>query len=95
MMSKKDDGKLPPNSQVNGNLVTCIGSKSSMENLAPKFQGSKLIKLEKDIIPNTGPGRFLILDQPLALKDAVDKVKSHLGLTNLRLAKAVNASLGK
>ena len=94
-MNKNQEHSMPSNAMIDGNMVTCVGSKGYIDNLASKYQDSKLIKLEKKTIQNTGPGRLLTLDQPLTLKEAIEKVKVHLELPNLRLAKAVGATLGK
>ena len=55
----------------------------------------KVTKLEKNVIPKTGAGRLLKLeDSSLTLAEAVEKVKQHLGMKHLRIAIATNADLG-
>jgi len=53
----------------------------------------KVMKLEKNAIPQVGAGRLLRLDSSFTLSEAIDKVKQHLGLKHLRVAVANNADL--
>nr|XP_057917724.1 NIF3-like protein 1 isoform X1 [Doryrhamphus excisus] len=46
----------------------------------------RILKLEKVPLLNHGQGRLGVLDQPLTVATAVQKMKSHMGLTHLRLA---------
>ena len=55
----------------------------------------KVMKLEKNAIPQVGAGRQLQLESSLTLSEAIDKVKQHLGLKHLRVAVANNADLGE
>ena len=55
----------------------------------------KVMKLEKNAIPQVGAGRLLRLDSSFTLSEAIDKVKQHLGLKHLRVAVANNADLGE
>ncbi|XP_068440031.1 NIF3-like protein 1 isoform X2 [Clinocottus analis] len=45
-----------------------------------------ILKLEKHPLPGYGQGRLSVLDQPVTLTTAIQKMKSHLGLSHLRLA---------
>ena len=55
----------------------------------------KVMKLEKNAIPQVGAGRLLRLDSSFTLSESIDKVKQHLGLKHLRVAVANNADLGE
>ena len=55
----------------------------------------KVMKLEKNAIPQVGAGRLLRLESSFTLSEAIDKVKQHLGLKHLRVAVANNADLGE
>ncbi|KAM5152258.1 NIF3-like protein 1 [Mantella aurantiaca] len=46
----------------------------------------ELIALQKPNSPDTGMGRLCTLPAPLSISTAVERVKGHLGLANLRLA---------
>lgn len=41
-----------------------------------------------------GQGRLSVLNQPVTVATAIQKMKSHLGLTHLRLALGVGKTLG-
>ncbi|KAM8837753.1 NIF3-like protein 1 isoform 2-T6 [Spinachia spinachia] len=45
-----------------------------------------ILKLEKPPLPGHGQGRLIVLDQPVTVATAVQNMKSHLGLSHLRLA---------
>lgn len=45
-----------------------------------------ILKLEKPPLPGYGQGRLSVLDEPVTLTTAIQKMKSHLGLSHLRLA---------
>ncbi|XP_020495095.2 NIF3-like protein 1 [Labrus bergylta] len=45
-----------------------------------------ILKLEKPPLPGHGQGRLSVLDQPVTVATAIQKMKSHLGLSHLRLA---------
>lgn len=45
-----------------------------------------IMKLEKPPLPGHGQGRLSVLDQPVTVTTAIQKMKSHLGLSHLRLA---------
>ena len=55
----------------------------------------KVMKLEKNAIPQVGAGRLLRLESSFTLSEAIDKVKQHLGLKHLRVAVANNGDLGE
>ena len=55
----------------------------------------KVMKLEKNAIPQVGAGRLLRLESSFTLSESIDKVKQHLGLKHLRVAVANNADLGE
>jgi len=45
-------------------------------------------------MPGYGQGRFSVLDCPVSLRHCVDVVKTHLHLSNVRLACAVGRHIG-
>ncbi|XP_056221171.1 NIF3-like protein 1 [Seriola aureovittata] len=49
-------------------------------------QSLSILKLEKPPLPGHGQGRLSVLDQPVTVATAIQKMKSHLGLSHLRLA---------
>lgn len=49
-------------------------------------QTLSILKLEKPPLTGHGQGRLSVLDQPVTVTTAVQKMKSHLGLSHLRLA---------
>uniref|UniRef100_UPI0037E8DF8E NIF3-like protein 1 n=1 Tax=Semicossyphus pulcher TaxID=241346 RepID=UPI0037E8DF8E len=49
-------------------------------------QSLTILKLEKHPLPGHGQGRLSVLDQPVTVATAIQKMKSHLGLSHLRLA---------
>ncbi|KAM7370820.1 hypothetical protein PAMP_010340 [Pampus punctatissimus] len=49
-------------------------------------QSLSILKLEKPPLPGHGQGRLSVLDQPVTIATAIQKMKSHLGLSHLRLA---------
>uniref|UniRef100_A0A3Q4AD00 NIF3-like protein 1 n=1 Tax=Mola mola TaxID=94237 RepID=A0A3Q4AD00_MOLML len=48
---------------------------------------------EKPPLPGHGQGRLSVLDQPVTVATAIQKMKSHLGLTHLRLALGLGKTL--
>ncbi|KAM9336192.1 NIF3-like protein 1 [Symphorus nematophorus] len=52
-----------------------------------------ILKLEKAPMYNHGQGRLSVLDEPVTVATAVQKMKSHLGLSHLRLALGVGQTL--
>ncbi|CAN9509068.1 unnamed protein product [Ophioblennius macclurei] len=49
-------------------------------------QSLSIMKLEKPPLPGHGQGRLSVLDEPVTVAAAIQKMKSHLGLSHLRLA---------
>uniref|UniRef100_A0A8C6WWE2 NIF3-like protein 1 n=1 Tax=Neogobius melanostomus TaxID=47308 RepID=A0A8C6WWE2_9GOBI len=49
-------------------------------------QSLTISKLEKHPLPGHGQGRLSVLDKPVTIATAVEKMKTHLGLSYLRLA---------
>ncbi|XP_047464134.1 NIF3-like protein 1 [Mugil cephalus] len=49
-------------------------------------QSLSILKLEKPPLPGHGQGRISVLAQPVTVAEAIEKMKSHLGLSHLRLA---------
>ena len=45
-------------------------------------------------LPGHGQGRISILDQPISVATAIEKMKAHLGMKHLRLALGVRQTLG-
>ncbi|XP_058476139.1 NIF3-like protein 1 [Solea solea] len=71
--------------------VTCSDSvlPLSVHTLLPHTAASQslnILKLEKSPLPGHGQGRLSVLDQPVTVATAIQKMKSHLGLNHLRLA---------
>ncbi|XP_072312579.1 NIF3-like protein 1 [Eucyclogobius newberryi] len=56
-------------------------------------QSLTVSKLEKLPLPGHGQGRMSVLDQPVTVATAVDKMKIHLSLSHLRLALGVGQTL--
>uniref|UniRef100_H2TAT9 NIF3-like protein 1 n=1 Tax=Takifugu rubripes TaxID=31033 RepID=H2TAT9_TAKRU len=52
-----------------------------------------IMKLEKPPLLGHGQGRLSVLNQPVTVATAIEKMKSHLGLTHLRLALGVGKTL--
>lgn len=71
--------------------VTCSDSaltpsvQTLLRHNAPSLSLS-ILKLEKPPLPGHGQGRLSVLDQPVTVATAIQKMKSHLGLGHLRLA---------
>lgn len=71
--------------------VTCSDSaltpsvQTLLRHNAPSLSLS-ILKLEKPPLPGYGQGRLSVLDQPITLATAIQKMKAHLGLSHLRLA---------
>ena len=86
--------KIPQESVIQGNTAAFVCNKSTADEMGPILPESKVIKLEKQAIQGTGPGRLLSLDNPIKLSKAIDMVKAHLGLSHLRLAMGTNSSPG-
>ncbi|KAK9530446.1 hypothetical protein VZT92_011945 [Zoarces viviparus] len=80
----------PDNNEVHVS-VTCSDSaltpsvQTLLRHNAPSLSLS-ILQLEKPPLPGHGQGRLSVLEQPVTLATAIQKVKSHLGLSHLRLA---------
>ncbi|AWP17643.1 NIF3-like protein 1 isoform 2 [Scophthalmus maximus] len=78
--------------------VTCSDSALTLsvhallKHTAPS-QSLSIVKLEKPPLPGHGQGRLSVLDQPLTVATAIQKMKSHLGLNHLRLALGLGLTL--
>ena len=59
------------------------------------FKGSGDTKALEPNESGIGPGRFMALHQTILLKEAIEKLKSHLRLPHLRLALGVNDNKGR
>lgn len=80
----------PDSSGVNA-IVACSDSAltPSVQTLlqhSAASQSLSISKLEKMPLPGHGQGRLSVLDQPVTVAAAIQKMKSHLGLSHLRLA---------
>lgn len=56
-------------------------------------QSLTITKLEKHPLPGHGQGRLSVLDQTVTIATAVEKMKTHLGLSHLRLALGAGQTL--
>ncbi|MEQ2203619.1 hypothetical protein XENOCAPTIV_001416, partial [Xenoophorus captivus] len=56
-------------------------------------QSLSILRLEKPPLPGHGQGRLCVLEHPVTVATAVQKMKSHLGLVNLRLALGAGRTL--
>ncbi|XP_068162262.1 NIF3-like protein 1 [Antennarius striatus] len=71
--------------------VTCSDSaltpsvQTLLRHNAPS-QSLSILKLEKPPLLGHGQGRLSVLDEPISVESAIQKMKSHLGLRHLRLA---------
>ncbi|XP_008312828.1 NIF3-like protein 1 [Cynoglossus semilaevis] len=71
--------------------VTCSDSaltpsvQTLLQHTAPS-QSLNILKLEQPPLLGHGQGRLGVLDQPVSVAKAIEKMKSHLGLNHLRLA---------
>ncbi|KAM9424282.1 NIF3-like protein 1 isoform 2-T2 [Pholidichthys leucotaenia] len=82
--SRPDSSGLPVGvtcsaSALTSTVQTLLGHKSASDSLS-------IVKLEKPPLPGHGQGRLSVLDQPVTMETAIQKMKSHLGLSHLRLA---------
>ncbi|XP_078135894.1 NIF3-like protein 1 [Sander vitreus] len=87
----------PDNSGIHAS-VTCSDSaltpsvQTLLRHNAPSLSFS-ILKLEKPPLPGHGQGRLSVLDQPVTVATAIQKMKSHLGLSHLRLALGLGQTL--
>lgn len=58
------------------------------------FKHSNCLFLQPPL-PGHGQGRLSVLDQPVTVATAIQKMKSHLGLSHLRLALGVGHTQGE
>ncbi|XP_007572816.1 NIF3-like protein 1 [Poecilia formosa] len=90
-------GSRPDSSGIHVSL-TCSASALTpsvqilLKHSAP-CQSLSILKLEKAPLPGHGQGRLSVLDQPVTVATAIQKMKSHLGLANLRLALGAGRTL--
>lgn len=56
-------------------------------------QSLRILQIQKTPLPGHGQGRLSILDQPVTVATAIEKMKSHLGMKHLRLALGVKQTL--
>lgn len=71
-------------------LPHCVQTLSGHTTLS---QSLTITKLEKHPLPSHGQGRMSVLDQPVTIATAVEKMKTHLGLSYLRLALGTGQTL--
>ncbi|KAJ7345474.1 hypothetical protein JRQ81_001424 [Phrynocephalus forsythii] len=57
------------------------------------YQKTEIIALQKPLLSDTGMGRLCRLKEPVSTSVVVEKVKSHLGLSHIRLALGAGKSL--
>lgn len=78
--------------------VTCSNSaltpsvQTLLRHTAPSLSLG-ILKLEKTPLPGHGQGRLSVLDQPVTVATAIQKMKAHLGLSHLRLALGLGQTL--
>ncbi|XP_026206341.1 NIF3-like protein 1 isoform X2 [Anabas testudineus] len=78
--------------------VTCSNSaltpsvQTLLRHTAPSHSLS-ILKLEKPPLLGHGQGRLSVLDQPVPMETAIKKIKSHLGLSHVRLALGLGKTL--
>ncbi|XP_019865249.1 NIF3-like protein 1 isoform X2 [Aethina tumida] len=71
---------------ISGGVNDWLGSAFSSKESTP------ITKVD-DSDPHVGMGRVLVLEKPVTLKDAIDKVKKHVGLPHLRVGVAKHKGL--
>ncbi|XP_053721910.1 NIF3-like protein 1 [Synchiropus splendidus] len=64
-------------------LTPCVHKLLQHAALGPSLN---ILKLEKAPLPGHGQGRLSVLNQSVTVATAIEKMKSHLGLSHLRLA---------
>uniref|UniRef100_A0A8C5KBK9 NIF3-like protein 1 n=1 Tax=Jaculus jaculus TaxID=51337 RepID=A0A8C5KBK9_JACJA len=57
------------------------------------YQKTEILSLEKPLLLNTGMGRLCTLDESVSVEAMIERIKSHLKLTHLRLALGVGKTL--
>ncbi|XP_060137624.1 NIF3-like protein 1 isoform X1 [Zootoca vivipara] len=58
------------------------------------YQKTEIISLQKPLLEDTGMGRLCTLKEPVSISVLVERVKSHLRLSHIRLALGAGKSLG-
>lgn len=71
-------------------LPHCVQALTGHSALSPSLT---ITKLEKLPLAGHGQGRMSVLDQPVTIATAVEKMKTHLGLSHLRLALGAGQTL--
>ncbi|XP_044194375.1 NIF3-like protein 1 [Thunnus albacares] len=83
----------PNSSGIHVSLTCCDSALTpSVQTLlrhSASCQSLSILKLEKPPLLGHGQGRLSVLDQPVTVATAIQKMKSHLGLSHLRLALGV------
>ncbi|KAJ8364346.1 hypothetical protein SKAU_G00131770 [Synaphobranchus kaupii] len=72
---------------LNATVQTLSRYATSKESLA-------ILQLTKPPLPGCGQGRRSILDEPISIATAVQRMKSHLGLSHVRLALGAQHTIG-
>jgi dinuclear metal center YbgI/SA1388 family protein len=89
--------KFIVNSSINnsGESAQMMTKQEIIQALDNKSLGEEvsIVKQEARPIPGIGPGRVAKLENHISLKEAIDRVKSHLCLPHIRFALANGASL--
>ncbi|KAM6129896.1 NIF3-like protein 1 [Pterocles gutturalis] len=57
------------------------------------YHKTEILLLQKPLLPHTGMGRLCTLSEPVSLSDIIEHIKSHLKLTNIRLAVGMGKTL--
>ncbi|XP_065558447.1 NIF3-like protein 1 isoform X2 [Artemia franciscana] len=81
-------------------LVTILCSDEKLTGIVNVLQhphmttdGIRIQKLEKNILPNCGMGRFVTLTDCISVHDLIPVIKNHLGVQNLRIGFSVTHTL--
>ncbi|XP_028607016.2 NIF3-like protein 1 isoform X2 [Podarcis muralis] len=59
------------------------------------YQKTEIVSLQKPLLEDTGMGRLCALKEPASISVLVERVKSHLRLSHIRLALGAGKSLGE
>ncbi|XP_066476010.1 NIF3-like protein 1 [Tiliqua scincoides] len=68
-------------------VVALLSQNSSL------YQKMEIISLQKPLLEDTGMGRLCTLEEPVSISVLTERVKSHLGLSHIRLALGAGKSL--
>ncbi|XP_008300726.1 NIF3-like protein 1 [Stegastes partitus] len=82
--SRPDSGGIPVSITCSDSALT--PSVQTLLRHSTPSQSLSILKLEKPPLPGHGQGRLSVLDEPVTVATAIQKMKSHLGLSHLRLA---------